>query len=50
MVQDKEYIAKKLGISVIQFENIINMPKKTPHDYKNSLVLMKIGTKESSGL
>jgi N-acetyl sugar amidotransferase len=44
MIQDKEYIAKKLGISVLEFDEIINMPNKTPHDYKNSLWLMKIGT------
>jgi hypothetical protein len=44
MIQDKEYIAKKLGISLFEFEEIINKPNKTPLDYKNSLLMMKIGT------
>jgi N-acetyl sugar amidotransferase len=44
MEQDKEYIAKKLGITLPEFEDIINQPNKTPLDYKNSLWIMKLGT------
>lgn len=40
---DKAYIAKKLGITTEEFEEIINKPNKTPEDYKNSLLLLKIG-------
>ena len=36
MEQDKEYIAKKLGISTKEFEEIIAEENKTPLDYKNS--------------
>ena len=44
MEQDKEYIAKKLGITLNEFEDIINQSNKTPLDYKNSLWIMKLGT------
>jgi len=44
MLEDKEYIAKKLRISLNEFEEIINSPNKTPLDYKNSLWLIKLGT------
>lgn len=40
---DKAYIAKKLGVTTEEFEEIINRPNKTPKDYKNSLRLLKIG-------
>ena len=40
---DKAYIAKKLGVSTKEFEEIINRPNKTPKDYKNSLWLLKTG-------
>lgn len=43
MEQDKEYVAKKLGISVEKFDAIIEGPKKTPEDYKNSMWLIKLG-------
>ena len=43
MVQDKEYVAKKLGISVQEFDDIIEGPNKTPADYKNSMWLIKLG-------
>lgn len=42
MEQDKEYIAKKLGISVKEFENIIDGENKTPLDYKNIYGLIKL--------
>lgn len=40
---DKAYIAKKLGVSTEEFEEIIARPNKTPEDYKNSLWLLKTG-------
>ena len=43
MDQDKEYIAKKLGISTEEFDEIIAGENKTPLDYKNSMWLLKIG-------
>lgn len=43
MIQDKEYVAKKLGISVQKFDDIIEGPNRTPADYKNSMWLIKLG-------
>lgn len=43
MEQDKEYVAKKLGISVEEFDSIINGPNKTPADYKNSMWMIRLG-------
>ena len=43
MQQDKEYVAKKLGISVQEFDAIIDGPNHTPADYKNSMWMIKIG-------
>lgn len=43
MEQDKEYFAKKLGISTEEFDEIIAGENKTPLDYKNSMWLLKIG-------
>lgn len=43
MVQDKEYVAKKLGITVQEFDEIIEGPNKTPADYKNSMWMIKLG-------
>ncbi|MEG2199387.1 MAG: LPS biosynthesis protein, partial [Anaerovorax sp.] len=43
MDQDKEYIAKKLGISVVEFEEIIAGENKTPLDYRNSAWLINLG-------
>ena len=40
---DKAYIAKKLGVTTEEFEEIIAKPNKTPEDYKNSLWLLKTG-------
>jgi len=45
MEQDKEYIAKKLGISTQEFEEIIAGENKTPMDYKNSYWMIKLGVK-----
>ncbi len=43
MELDKEYIAKKLGISTAEFDSIIAQPKKTPSDYKNQMWIIKLG-------
>lgn len=45
MEQDKEYIAKKLGISTEEFEEIIAGENKTPQDYKNTFWLIKLAVK-----
>lgn len=39
---DKAYVAKKLGITTVEFDEIINQPNKTPADYKNSIWMLKI--------
>lgn len=43
MQQDKEYIAKKIGITVEEFDEIIAEPNKTPLDYKNQYWIIKAG-------
>ncbi len=45
MEQDKEYIAKKLGISTEEFDEIIKGENKTPLDYKNSYWMIELGIK-----
>lgn len=39
---DLEYIAKKLGVTAHEFEQIIARPNKTPQNYKNQMWLMKL--------
>ena len=39
---DKAYVAKKLGITTEDFDEIINQPNKTPADYKNSMWLLRV--------
>lgn len=43
--QDKEYIAKKLGITKEEFETIISGENKTWMDYKNVMKLILFGAK-----
>lgn len=43
MEQDKEYIARKLGITVGEFEKIIEGKNKTPMDYKNDFWMIQLG-------
>lgn len=43
MEADKEYIAKKMGITLEKFEQIIKLPNKTPADYKNEIWIIKLG-------
>ena len=45
MEQDKEYVAKKLGISIEEFDHIIAGDNKTPLDYKNTYWLIKLAVK-----
>lgn len=43
MELDKEYVAKKLGITAKEFDEIIAIPNKTPADYKNEMWIIKLG-------
>lgn len=44
-LEDMEYIAKKLGVSVEEFKEIISGENKTYRDYKNSFGVLRIGIK-----
>ncbi|WP_418501872.1 N-acetyl sugar amidotransferase [Flagellimonas sp.] len=44
-IEDMEYVAKKLGISSAEFEQIIEMPNKSYNDYANNEKLFKLGFK-----
>lgn len=48
--EDMEYIAKKLGITKKEFEELINGENKTYLDYKNSLSVIKLSIKLSKFL
>jgi N-acetyl sugar amidotransferase len=50
MMEDMEYIAKKLGISKDEFKNIINGENKTYKDYKNSLGIIEFSIKVAKKL
>ncbi len=43
MELDKEYVAKKMGITAKEFDEIIALPNKTPKDYKNQMWIIKLG-------
>jgi N-acetyl sugar amidotransferase len=45
MEQDKEYIAKKLGITAEEFQKIIDGENRTPMDYKNDFWIIKLGVR-----
>ena len=45
MQEDMEYIAKKLGVSLKEFEKIINGENKNYKDYRNSLGLIEFSIK-----
>lgn len=45
MLEDRDYILKKLDISLSEWEYIMNMPKKTEDDYKNSKKIINFLTK-----
>lgn len=42
MQRDKDYIARKLGVSAKEFDEIINGDNKSPKDYKNSMWLIDL--------
>lgn len=42
MLDDKEYIAKKLGLTVNEFDTIIDGENKTYRDYKNNFKIISI--------
>ena len=44
MEEDKAYIAKKLGLTVEEFQTIIDGENKTFRDYRNSWGLIQFGT------
>lgn len=46
-MQDFEYIAKKLGLTVQEFQKLFEGENKSYHDYKNKEWLINIGTKAS---
>ncbi|MBU1019723.1 MAG: N-acetyl sugar amidotransferase [Firmicutes bacterium] len=45
MLEDLEYIAKKLGISRLEFETLVKGENKSYKDYKNSLVWIEFAIK-----
>lgn len=45
MQRDKKYIARKLGITAEEFDEIIDGPNKTPADYKNSMWMIELAVK-----
>lgn len=44
IMQDFEYIAKKLDLSVGELKDLMNGKNKTYRDYKNNMALIKFGT------
>lgn len=44
MMEDKAFIAEKLGISVAEFDGLIEGKNKTYKDYKNSYWIISLGT------
>lgn len=42
MLEDRDYILKKLDISLDEWEGIMSMPPKTEDDYKNNKKLVKL--------
>lgn len=43
MELDKEYVAKKMGITARDFDEIIAQPNKTPEDYRNQMWIIRLG-------
>lgn len=43
MELDKEYVAKKMGITAKGFDEIIAQPNKTPEDYRNQMWIIRLG-------
>ena len=47
MAREFEYVAKKLGLTVAEFQEIFSGENKTFHDYKNNLFLITLGARLS---
>ena len=45
MMQDFEYVAKKLDLTVSEFQELFEGENKTYRDYKNNMALITLGTK-----
>lgn len=45
MAQDFEYVAKKLGLTVAEFQDIFEGENKSYRDYKNKLAIITLGTR-----
>ncbi len=43
MELDKQYVAKKLGVTAEEFDGIIEQPSKTPADYRNQMWVIRLG-------
>ncbi len=50
LMQDFEYIAKKLGLAVSEFQELFEGENKSYRDYKNKMWLINMGTKASQFL
>lgn len=50
MAREFEYVAKKLGLTVAEFQEIFNGENKTFHDYKNNHFLITLGARVSRWL
>jgi len=47
MAREFEYVAKKLGLTVAEFQEIFNFENKTFRDYKNNFFLITLGARVS---
>ena len=45
MMEDFEYVAKKLDLTVSELQELFEGENKTYRDYKNNMVLITLGTK-----
>lgn len=45
MKNEFEYVAHKLGLSVLELQEIFNQPNRTHKDYKNKLAIIQLGGK-----
>lgn len=45
LLQEFEYVANKLGLTVKELQDIFEAPNKTFHDYKNKYKIIKLGSK-----
>ena len=43
--QEFEYVAHKLGLTVVELQHCFDLPKKTYHDYRNKRWLISLGAK-----